>query len=160
MAAPPGASPLLQGLMNHQPRTSLTAVALWAVVALLLANLLVMVSRSDTPSFLQPAWGAQQPPIAGGAGLFVMPAQLSGNNWGCYLMDVDRGTLCVYQYHPGSRRLEFVSARNFINDTKLQNYNTAPTPQEILDLVNKQAQAIRGAAPAPGAPTERQENGN
>lgn len=136
--------------MMRSGRANATTVGLYLVAGLLAMNLIVTLSRSDAPSFLPTALAQRQAPIAGGGGMFVMPAQLSGNTWGCYLMDVDRGTLCVYQYQPGSRQLQFVAARNFINDTKLANYNTMPTPQEILDLVNKQDQGPRGgAAPLP-----------
>ena len=69
-----------------------------------------------------------------------MPAQLSNSTWGCYLLDVDRGTLSTYQFFPGASQLKFVSARNIRNDTSLQNFNTTPPPAEILDLVNKQNQ--------------------
>lgn len=125
---------------------------LYFVAALLLANLLVLLAKGPG-EWSATAWGQRQGPIAGGAGLFVMPAQLSGNTWGCYLMDVDRGTLCVYQFLPGSRQLQFVAARNFLHDTKLGNYNTMPAPSEIADLVAKQSQAVRGTgatAPSPG----------
>ena len=75
-----------------RPKPTSTTLALYLVATLLAANLIATLSRSDTPSIL-PAALAQnrQGPIAGGGGLFVMPAQLSGNTWGAYLMDVDRG---------------------------------------------------------------------
>ncbi len=60
-------------------------------------------------------YAQNQPPIAGGAGVFVMPAQIGPGQWGCYLLDVDAGTLCAYQYMPGSRR--FNSAPHAIIDT-------------------------------------------
>ena len=133
-----------------RPKISSTAVALYVVAALLAANLIVSLARPDGPAFL-PAALAQnrQAPIAGGAGLFVMPAQLSGNTWGAYLMDVDRGTLCVYQFFPGTRQLQFVASRRFSNDTKLENFNTLPTPGEVSDLVDKQAKGIRVTQPPP-----------
>lgn len=132
--------------------TSGARKGIYLVAALLLANLLVLLAKGPG-GWAATAWAQRQGPIAGGAGLFVMPGQLSGNSWGCYLMDVDRGTLCVYQFLPGSKQLQFVAARNFLNDTKLGNYNTTPTPSEIADLVGKQNQAVRGAgatAPSPG----------
>jgi hypothetical protein len=143
--------------MMRQRRISSTNVALWVVAALLAMNLVATLARRDAPG-LSVAWAAdanapgRQGPIAGGGGMFVMPAQLSGNTWGAYLMDIDRGTLCVYQFFPGTRQLQFVAARNFTNDTKLANFNTLPAPQEIIDLVDKQNKArggADGAAPAP-----------
>jgi len=125
--------------------------ALYIVGVLLLANLLVLLLKGQG-DWAATAYAQRQGPIAGGAGLFVMPGQLSGNTWGCYLMDVDRGTLCVYQFLPGSRQLQFVAARNFLNDTKLGNYNTVPAPSEIADLVAKQNQGVRGGGTMPSPP--------
>ncbi len=141
--------------MEAQRRSNITTLALYAVAALLLANLLALLFRGENP-----AHGQRQGPIAGGAGMFVMPAQLSGNTWGCYLMDVDRGTLCVYQFYPGSKQLQFVGARNFINDVKLKNYNTTPSPAEVADLVNKQDQAVRGGAAIQPPPDEQPRKDN
>ena len=39
---------------------------------------------------------AAQPAIAGGAGVFIAPAQFSSNIWGVYLLDVDQQTICAY----------------------------------------------------------------
>src|SRR5207237_4640462 len=122
-----------------RPKLSSTAVALYVVAALLAANLIATLARSDSPNILPAAFAqARQGPIAGGGGLFVMPAQLSGNTWGAYLMDIDKGTLCVYQYFPGTKQLQFIASRKFTNDTRLENFNTTPTPSEIVDLVEKQ----------------------
>jgi hypothetical protein len=134
--------------MHQSGRINPTTIALGAIALLLLCNLLTLLSRNDHPQFLPAAFAQRQQPIAGGAGLFVMPAQLSGNTWGCYLMDVDRGTLCVYQFIPGTRQLQFVAARNFVNDRRLMNFNTTPSPAEIADLADKEAAALRGPAPA------------
>jgi len=133
-----------------RPKFSSTAVALYVVAALLAANLIVTLARPDSPAILPAAFAQnRQGPIAGGGGLFVMPAQLSGNTWGAYLMDIDKGTLCVYQFFPGSRQLQFVASRKFTNDTKLENFNTTPTPNEVSDLVEKQAKGIRTNQPPP-----------
>ena len=133
-----------------RPKLSSTAVALYVVAALLAANLIATLARSDGPAILPAAFGQnRQGPIAGGGGLFVMPAQLSGNTWGAYLMDVDRGTLCVYQFFPGTRQLLFVASRKFTNDTRLENFNTSPTPNDVADLVDKQAKGIRVNQPPP-----------
>ena len=124
-----------------------TIVALYTIAALLLANLIAVFCRGEGPSVLPSALAQRQPPIAGGGGLFVMPAQLTRDTWGCYLMDVDRGILCVYKYYDGEKRLQFVASRNFTNDTKLANYNTLPPPQDIAELVAKQNLGSRGAPP-------------
>jgi hypothetical protein len=130
--------------MNSPRRINATVVGIYLLAGLLGANLLVMLNRDSSPRWLPAAYGdARQAPIAGGAGVFVMPAQLSSNTWGCYLMDVDKGTLCVYQFFPGAKQLQFVAARRFTSDTKLDNFNTAPPPQEISDLVEKKNGPVR-----------------
>jgi hypothetical protein len=106
------------------------------VAVLLLANLLVMLGRSSSP-WESIALGQRQAPIAGGAGIFVMPAQLSASQWGCYLLDVDNGTLCVYQFQPPGSQLKFLAARDIKADRLLRNYNTAPPPEEIRELYDK-----------------------
>src|SRR5688572_12089820 len=147
--------------MMRQRRIGSTTVALWVVAALLAMNLAATLAKRDG---LSVAWAADAPgrqgPIAGGCGIFVMPAQLSGNTWGAYLMDIDRGTLAVYQFFPGTRQLQFVAARNFTNDTKLSNFNTLPAPQEVVDLVDKQNKP-RGAADGPApVPSPAANDGN
>ena len=130
--------------MEHRRRHNPTVVALYVVAGLLLLNLVAILARNGAPSFLPAAFAQnRQAPIAGGAGLFVMPAQLSSNVWGAYLMDVDRGTLCVYQYLPGSKKLELVASRYVTHDRDLRNFNTQPPPNEIRDLVEKEAQTLR-----------------
>jgi hypothetical protein len=134
-----------------------TAMALYIVAALLLLNLVATLARDGRiPAVLPAAWGAdagRQAPIAGGGGLFIMPAQLDRDSWGVYLMDTDRGTLCVYQYLRGKRSLELVAARKFTGDTRIENMNTFPTMQEMADLLKKQQDGPRPVPdPAGGAP--------
>ncbi len=128
--------------------------ALYVNAALLVAILVVLVARGGEPRFMPVAYGQNQPPIAGGAGVFMMPAQFSANTWGCYLMDVDAQTLCAYQYYPGDKQLKLAAARNFRFDRRLSNFNTVPSPQEIQDLVQREQQAMRGVVQTtqPAAP--------
>lgn len=112
---------------------------LGANAALLAGVLLVLLGRSPGPLLAPSAFAQTQLPIAGGAGLFVMPAQFSTTTWGCYVMDVDTQTLCAYQFVPGEKQLRFVAARNFKYDRRLGNYNTSPPPLEIKDLSEKEA---------------------
>lgn len=113
----------------------------------LLAAALVVRDGVRWPSLLHMAV-AQQPPIAGGAGVFVMPAQLSGNTWGVYLLDVDAQTLAVYQYLPGERQLQLVAARTYRHDRRLQQFNTAaPSPREVEELLRMEERLRRGAGP-------------
>ena len=134
-------------MLKNTPKSVL--VGLYLVAGLLALNIVVSLSKSEFPAILPAAYAQRQAPIAGGAGIFVMPAQLSGNTWGCYLIDVDRSTLCCYQFFPGSSELKFVAARNYRNDTALNTFNTSPSPAEIQNLVNKQNQ---GGPALPVAP--------
>ncbi len=124
-------------------------MALYANALLLAGILVVLLARNDAPHLVAPAFGQAQMPIAGGAGLFVVPAQFSANTWGCYVMDVDSQTLCAYQFFPGDKYLHFIAARNFRYDRQLPDFNTQPSPDEIKQLVEKKQQ---GNAPAPKTP--------
>ena len=122
-------------------------MALWANAGLLAVIVIVLLNRGNAPSFLSPAYAQNQPPIAGGAGVFVMPAQMQSNVWGCYLLDVDSKTLCAYQFYPGEKKLRLTAARSYRYDTKLENYNTELPPKEIKAMFDRQA-AGQQASPA------------
>jgi hypothetical protein len=96
----------------------------------------------------------QQTPIAGGAGIFVMPAQFHPAVWGCYLMDVDRQTLCTYEYRAGEKALVLTSARSFRYDLQLKNFNTSPFWYDVQKLVQEQdnTDRINGSNPPPQSP--------
>jgi hypothetical protein len=135
------------------------ASALWVNAGLLAVILIVLLTRSGVPSILPAAYGQvpQQQPIAGGGGVFVMPAQMSSNVWGAYLLDVDSQTLAAYQYFPGEKKLRLAASRSYKWDRRLENFNTDnPTPGEVEALVAKQQAGQGGqggdkAAPAPDA---------
>jgi len=121
-------------------------MALWANAGLLAVIVVVLLNRGNAPSFLSAAYGQNQAPIAGGAGVFVMPAQMQSNVWGCYLLDVDSKTLCAYQFYPGEKKLRLTAARSYRYDTKLENYNTELPPKEIKAMFDRQA---AGQQPVP-----------
>jgi hypothetical protein len=123
------------------------ATALWANAALIAVIAVLLLSRSNTPSFLPAAFGQNQQPIAGGGGVFVMPAQMQTNVWGAYLLDVDNKTLCAYQFYPGEKKLRLTAARSYKWDTKLETFNTDLTPKEVKALVEKQQAGVDAAAP-------------
>ncbi|HYE19521.1 MAG TPA: hypothetical protein VEA69_13805 [Tepidisphaeraceae bacterium] len=141
-----------------QPRASRAVViALWGNALLLAGILLSLVNRggSSVPSLL-PAAYAQQAPIAGGAGVFVMPCQTSPNTWGAYLLDVDSQTLCVYQFFPGEKQLRLLAARNYKYDRRLNRFNSdGPSPTEVKALVEREAAGFNAAGNPPTAPTRQ-----
>ncbi len=121
------------------------ARALWVNAGLLLAiflGLLAMGGGSKTATVLAQAVPEIYPPIAGGAGLFMMPAQFSRERWGCYLMDIDTQTLVTYEYREaapgGAPTLNLSSARNFRFDRRLSNFNTTPDPREVARMLEKE----------------------
>jgi hypothetical protein len=113
-------------------------VALYVNAAILLAILLAMVHRSGPPEFLPAALGQSETPIAGGGGVFVMPAQFHNETWGCYLLDVDAQCLCTYEYDAGSRQLKLTSARDFRYDRLLKDFATSPAPWEVQHMVEQE----------------------
>jgi hypothetical protein len=139
------------------PRSNNSLVwALWVNAGLLAVILVVLLGRSGAPSFLPAAFAQNQPPIAGGAGVFIMPAQMQSNVWGCYLLDVDNKTLCAYQFYPGEKKLRLTAARSYRYDTKLENYNTEMPPREVKALLDKQG--INNGDPAPANDSKEKDN--
>lgn len=122
-------------------RINPVAAALWANFGMLAAILGVLASRNGMPAVLPAAYGQQasdqrqQPNIAGGGGVYIMPAQLAVNQWGCYLLDIDKQDLVAYVYSPSDHKLRFVAARNYKNDPRLTNYSTEPSPRDVQKLV-------------------------
>ena len=135
-------------------RKALT-IALYLNAGLLALILVTLVGRDTRlPSLLPAAYAQQQPaPIAGGGGLFLMPAQLATNRWGCYIMDIDTQVLAAYEYTPGDHNIRLVAAREFRWDRRLRQYNTeAPTPAEVKRLVEQQQDDARVNQPAENQP--------
>src|SRR3954471_18753468 len=118
-------------------------MALWANAGLLAVIVVVLLNRGDAPSFLSAAYAQNQPPIAGGAGVFIMPAQMQDRVWGCYLLDVDSKTICAYQFYPGEKKLRLTAARSYKWDTRLENFNTDISPKEVKALIDRQAAAAQ-----------------
>lgn len=117
--------------------------ALWCNAALL-AAVLLWLAAGNRSAGVSSAWAQQAPqPIAGGAGLFLMPGQFSATTWGCYVMDVDRQVLLAYQYIPGDKTLRLTAARNFTHDRRLGNFNTDPPPLDIKSWADKEADNAR-----------------
>jgi hypothetical protein len=112
--------------------------------AIILSGILVAILARGNGSLLtSSAFAQNQAPIAGGAGVFVMPCQLATNQWGCYLMDIDAKTLVVYQYEPGIRQLRFVASRYFEYDRKLHDMSTSPPTEEVRRMIEKEKQGFR-----------------
>ncbi len=125
------------------------ALALYANAALLSGILVVLLSHGLSASPAAFGAQAQQAPIGGGGGLYVVPGQIHPGVWGCYLLDTDRQTLCVYEYEGGSTNLTLKAARNVYWDLRLRNYNTTLPWYDVQKLVEDEANDQRGSATRP-----------
>ena len=117
------------------------AYALWANAVVLTAILAVVMGRDDTLKLTPAAFGQAQP--LGGGGLFLMPAQISSNVWGCYVMDIDAQTVCGYAMTGSPPELKLVAARNFRFDRQLGALNTSPPPSEVRAMLEKEQASDR-----------------
>src|SRR4051794_11108898 len=126
--------------MPESRKSNSVVYALYVNAAVLCAILAVILFKDSSPPV---ALGQMQASIAGGGGVFVMPAQFSKDTYGCYLLDVDAQTLAVYRYEPLEKQLRLAAARNFRWDRKLANFNTAlPSPLEVKEMLEKEAHGM------------------
>ena len=142
---------------RHRP----LMVALYVNAALMAAVLIAVLSRGN--SILPAAYAAlpAPQPIAGGANLYLMPAQFNGNTWGCYILDIDSQTLCAYRYKPKNdgADLELVAARKITYDRKLTNFNSGhPSWQEVKQWVDQAAEGVRGQSNTDKKDTNQRES--
>ncbi len=130
--------------MTSSPRPARNPIvlALYANAAVLLLILLVIAGRVMATGgfswFDTPVYAQQEQPVAGGGSLFLMPAQLSSNTWGCYVLDANAQTLTAYQYYSGEKLLRLVAARNVRFDRQLSSYQTSPPPAEVREMVERE----------------------
>jgi hypothetical protein len=134
--------------MRKPRRRNILAYALFANAAMLAGIMIVLVSR-DRIGVASPAFGGATPPIAGAGGIYIMPCELHPSVWGCYLMDTDQQTLCVYEYRSGERALVLTAARHFRYDLGLKDYNTFPAWYDVQKQVEDAATNQRTVLPNP-----------
>lgn len=149
--------------MGRSRRNRPLIVALYINAALMAAVLVTMLARGNLPAILPAAYGAFSPqPIAGGANLYLMPAQFNANTWGCYILDIDAQTLCAYRYKPGKNDgadLELVAARRITYDRRLTNFNSDhPSWLEVKQWVEQAAHGTRGPTTLPARGTDEDRN--
>lgn len=140
-------------------------IALYVNAALLAAVVVALLSRDQSISLLPSAFAADGPAIGGGGNLYVIPGQFSERTYGCYLMDTDAQTLCVYRFEGAGSKLQLIAARNFRHDRRLGHLNTEPDPKEVEMMVETQRAGVRrepsetgptpGTAPTGAAPKSR-----
>ncbi|MFO0840618.1 MAG: hypothetical protein U1D55_19080 [Phycisphaerae bacterium] len=89
----------------------------------------------------EPKAFAQTPPLAGARGVYAFTGQLDANRHGLFMLDVDQGTIWCYEIESvgGARKLRLMSARSWIYDRYLQDFNcAAPDFRTVQELVAQQ----------------------
>jgi hypothetical protein len=115
-------------------------VALWLIAALLAGIAATLLLDRGDPAAGLAAYAQQiSPAPAGARGIYMVPAQLSPNSYGLFMMDVDAGTVWCYEYVASTRKLRLAAARSWIFDRYLEEYNVTDIgPAEVAALVEKQ----------------------
>lgn len=132
-------------MYSRRRRNRSLLIALYINAALLLSILVALLARGNSGTAFAAIPSPQ--PIAGGANLYLMPAQFSANKWGCYILDIDAQTLLAYYYSPKNdgTDLQLVAARKITYDRRLTNFNsTEPSWMEVKKWVEQAAEGIRG----------------
>jgi len=127
-------------------RTAGAAWGRWAAVA----ALSVVAGALAGQLVWSPAAGAAASAATGAAGrgkIFAVAGQVSADSYGLYLVDPEKGTLCVYEYVARDRQLWLRAARTFEADMQLDSYNTMPPPKEV----SKMAAEARRLKDIPGS---------
>jgi hypothetical protein len=129
----------MAGGEDHARQAGVGPAAQWVVLAFLalaagaLGGRLLFGSDSAAGQV-----GLSQPrtgPAGAADGVFAVAGQITRDSYGLYLVDVPRGTICVYQYLGGQQGLRLVAARTFIYDRQLDSYNTYPLPKDVAKMV-------------------------
>jgi hypothetical protein len=108
-------------------------VALLLIVAILLVDRGIPAARGQTSTTAIPTTAPSlefQP-----ANLTMMPAQISTNGFGCYVLDSTNQTISIYEYLPGDHDLKFLAARDISFDHRMKSFNTSPPPSDIKAIV-------------------------
>lgn len=131
-------------------RPGAVALALYINAALLAGILVTMLARdgAGSISLVQSARAAEGPAMVGAGNLFLIPGQFSERTYGCYLMDTDAQTICVYRFDGAATKMKLVAARNFRNDRRMGHLNTEPDPKEVEVMVEAERAGRRTGADA------------
>jgi hypothetical protein len=144
------------------PRRNRSLVfALYLNAALLAAVVVLLASRSGSILSAANAAPITPGPIAGGNGLYIMPAQFLSNIWGCYIMDAEKQTLSAYAFYgntgSGRPELRLIASRGISQDRQLTNFNTGPDPEDIRKLVQLGQQPTKIIRPQVGPGVNEQD---
>ena len=109
--------------------------ARWLIVALLsviATCLLIEVTAGTSTLTAAPTTAPAKTPA-----LFAVAGQITRNTFGLYLVDQANGTVCLYEFDPGTQKLFLRAARNVTFDLMLDAYNTEMLPHEVKKLVEQ-----------------------
>lgn len=67
--------------------------------------------------------------------VIAVAGKLTDDTYGLYLVDTEQKTIVLYQYLPSVRRLKLMAGRTYAFDSRLDEYNTEPSPREIRKRV-------------------------
>jgi len=142
--------------MNKPERNRSLVLALYLNAAIFFAILLVLISRNGSSLSMAQAAPAA-PAIAGGDGVYVMPAQFLERTFGCYILDTQKQTLCAYAFYGNSNHpeLRLIASRAIAWDRQLTNFNTGPDPEDIKKMVQLGQQPLRGVRPQATQPADK-----
>jgi len=110
-----------------------SAAGRWLIVA----ALSMLVGALGAELLLSAPASEAEAASAGGGGAFAIAGKITADTYGLYLVDAHNGTICLYEYLPTERRLWLRAARSYVSDVKLEEYNTQPSPKEILKMVSE-----------------------
>ena len=98
------------------------------------ALVVYLASSFFTPA---PTLALPQEGAVGAQGFLAVPAQLSSDAYGLYLIDLRNQTILLYGYGgTWSKGLRLISARSFRYDRQLEDFNSdKPSPQDVQQLL-------------------------
>jgi len=137
--------------VRHGSRAVTVALYLNAALLALIAVALFTRDGAASISLIPTARAAEGPAMGGGGNLYLIPGQFSERTYGCYVIDTDAQTLCVYRFDGAATTLKLIAARNFRNDRRLGHLNTAPDPKEVEVMVEAERAGRKGRAGPDGA---------
>lgn len=128
-------------------------VVQWVIAFLLGAIAVSLWSRPE--STLLSAALAQSPGVAGARGVYAFTGQIDANRHGLFMLDVEQGTIWCYEIDSGpggTRQLRLVTARAWIYDRYLQDFNCGPPDLKMVQGLVAQQRASARPAPEEPAP--------
>ena len=135
-------------LGNSAPERSGRNLPLWLIAGLLAFIAAMLVTDQNGRIDLTDRAVAQIGSSAGAGGIMAFTGQLNRDQYGLVMVDVDAGTVWIYEYiragGRGAGRLKLVAARSWIYDRYLEDYNCAPLrPAEVAKLVAQQRNTLQ-----------------